>query len=128
MSYLPVRPVWSTTGRSKTSICRTLVKSAMLALTAFMLIFPPISYFYTLVHLYAPWLALVFVAIRAEKAGMRVPGLKLTMLLFVPIFASFMLFTFPRVFLFGGLIQGCLILWLFGCALCFPFEESAGVV
>ena len=52
----------------------------------------------------------------------------LTMLLFVPIFASYMLFTFPRVFLFGGLIQGCLILWLFGCALCFPFsaEEHAG--
>ena len=41
----------------------------LLALTAFMVAFPPISYFYTLVHLYAPLTVLVFLAVRAEKAG-----------------------------------------------------------
>jgi hypothetical protein len=93
----------------------------VLALTAFMVMLPPVSYFYTLVHLYAPWLMLVLVAIRAERAGVQVRGLTLTMLLFVPLFASFMLFTFPRVLLFGGLVQACLLMVLFGCAVRFPF-------
>jgi len=103
------------------------VANQLLAVTAFMVVLPPISYFYTLVHLYAPWLVLVFVAIRADRAGVRVPGLKLTVLLFVPLFASFMLFTYPRVLLFGGLVQAGLLVTLFLCALQFPFAEPAAV-
>ena len=45
------------------------VANQLLALTAFMVMLPPISYFYTLVHLYAPWVVLVFVAIRAGRRG-----------------------------------------------------------
>ena len=41
----------------------------LLAVTAFMVMFPPVSYFHTLVHLYAPLLVLLFVAIRAERVG-----------------------------------------------------------
>jgi hypothetical protein len=104
---------------------RMPVANQLLALTAFMVMLPPVSYFYTLVHLYAPWLMLVLVAIQAKRAGVQVPGLKLTMLLFVPLFASFMLFTYPRVFLFGGLVQACLLVVLFGCALRFPFSAEA---
>jgi hypothetical protein len=87
-----------------------------LALTAFMVALPPISYFYALVHLYAAWVVLVFVAIRAEQAGVRVKGLKAVMGMLVGLFASFMVFTFPRVGLFGGLVQACLLAGVFLCA------------
>jgi Glycosyltransferase family 87 len=98
----------------------------LLALTAFMVALPPISYFYSLAHLYAAWVVLAFVAIRAEQAKAPVPGLQTVMLLFVALFASFMLFTFPRVLLFGGLVQACVLVVLFGCALRFPFADRAG--
>jgi hypothetical protein len=105
---------------------RMPMANQLLALTAFMVALPPISYFYSLVHLYAAWVVLVFVAIRAENAGVRVRGLKAAMLLLVGLFASFMLFTFPRVGLFGGLVQAFLLLWLWVCAVEFPFGEVAG--
>jgi len=95
----------------------------LLAVTAFMVMFPPVSYFHTLVHLYAPLLVLLFLAIRAERAGVQVRGLKLTVMLFVPLFAAFTLFKFPRVLLFDGLVQAALLVALFGCALRFPFAE-----
>ena len=47
------------------------VANQLLAVTAFMVMFPPVSYFYALVHLYAPFLVLLFVAIRAEQAGRK---------------------------------------------------------
>jgi hypothetical protein len=103
----------------------------LLAVTAFMVMFPPVSYFHTLVHLYAPLLVLLFVVIDeqkagAERAGVQVRGLQGTVLLFVPLFASWTLFTFPRVFVFAGLVQAALLLVLFGCAVRYPFavEEA----
>jgi hypothetical protein len=104
------------------------VANQLLAVTAFMVMLPPISYFYALVHLYAPWVVLAMVAIRAERAGVRVEGLQAAMLLMVPLFASFMLFTFPRVLLFGGLVQACLLVALFVCAVRFPYGVEAGGV
>jgi len=98
----------------------------LLAVSAFMVMLPPVSYFYTLVHLYAPWLVLAFIAIRADRAGVRIPGLQTAILLFVPLFGSFMLFTYPRVMLFGGIVQGCLLILLFLCAVTFPFTEDRG--
>jgi hypothetical protein len=98
------------------------VANQLLALTVFMVMLPPVSYFYTLVHLYAPLVLLVFVALQAERAGVRVPGLKLTMLLFLPLLSTYMLFSYPRIFVYGGLVQGAVLLWLFGCAVRFPFE------
>jgi len=103
---------------------RMPVANQLLALTAFMVMLPPVSYFYTLVHLYAPLAVLVFVALDAGKAGVRVPGLTLTMMMFVPLCASFMLFTFPRVFLFGGLVQGAMLGVLFLCAVQFRFSAE----
>jgi hypothetical protein len=44
-------------------------------------------------------------------------------LLFVPLFCSFTLFTFPHAMLFCGLVQACLLIALFVCALQFPFVE-----
>jgi hypothetical protein len=98
------------------------VTNQVLVVTTFMVIFPPISYFYTLVHLYAPFVMLVFLVIRAERANVRIPGLTGTILLFVPIFAAFMIFTFPRALLFGGMIQEFLLMSVLLCAVQFPFS------
>jgi hypothetical protein len=97
------------------------VANQLLAVSVFMVMFPPVSYFHALVHLYAPLLVLLFVAIRAERAGVRVRGLGLTVMLFVPLFASWTLFTFVRVWLFAGLLQACILVALFLCALEYPF-------
>lgn len=101
------------------------VANQVLAVTAFMLMLPPVSYFYTLVHLYAPLAVLVFVAVRAARAGVEIEGLRLTLFLFLPLLASFMLFTFPRVMLYGGLVQALLLAALFGCAVRFPLGVDA---
>lgn len=98
------------------------VANQVLAVSVFMVMLPPVSYFYALVHLYAPWLMLVLLAVDAYRAGERIPGLKKTLWLFVPMFASFTLFTFPKVYLFGGLVQAMVLVVLFLFALIFPFE------
>jgi hypothetical protein len=100
---------------------RMPMANQLLAVTAFMVMFPPVSYFHTLVHLYAPLLVLLFLAIRAERAGVQVHGLKGTVLLFVPLLAPFTLFEFPQVLLFDGLVQAALLVAIFGCAVRFPF-------
>ncbi len=97
------------------------VANQLLGISAFMVMFPPISYFYTLVELYAAWMVLAFVAVRAEKAGVKVPGMTLTMALFVPLFGSYMLVSFPRVFIYGGLVQAGLLIILFLCAVEYRF-------
>jgi hypothetical protein len=97
------------------------VANQLLALSTFMVMFPTISYFHALVHLYAPFAVLCGLAIRAQRVGVTVPGLKGTMLLFAPLFAPFTVLTFPQVLLFGGLVQGVLLVVLFGCAARFPF-------
>lgn len=104
---------------------RMPVANQLLALTAFMVAFPPVSYFYTLVQLYAPWTVLLLVAVKAEKAGGSPKGLRPSLLLFLPLFGSFMLFTFPRVYLYGGLVQGFLLITLLFWALSYPFEVNS---
>ncbi len=99
----------------------------LLAVTTFMVMFPQVAYFHTLVHLYAPLLVLLFVGIRAERAGVQVAGLRGTVMLFVPLFAAFTLFLFPRVLLFDGLVQATLLLVIFGCAVRYPFAAGEGV-
>jgi hypothetical protein len=100
------------------------ITNQVLVLTAFMVMLPPISYFYTLTHLYAPFLMLMFLAIQAERAGVRIPGLLGTILLFVPIFASFTIFTYPKAFLLGGLIQALMLMSLLLRAIQFPFSTE----
>lgn len=100
---------------------RMPIINQVLVVTIFMVTLPTISYFYSLVHLYAPFLMLVFLGIRAKRAGMRIPGLTGTILLFVPIFAAFTVFTYPKVFLFGGLIQAFMLIGLLLRGAQFPF-------
>jgi hypothetical protein len=101
------------------------VANQLLAASILMVTLPTISYFHTLVNLYAPLLVLFFVAIRAERAGVKIAGLSTTILLFVPLFASFQLFTFPSVFLFCGVVQAVLLLLLFLYAVQYPFAVQA---
>jgi Glycosyltransferase family 87 len=101
------------------------VANQLLGVSVFMLTLPTISYFHTLVNLYAPLLVLFFLAIRADRTGLRIPGLSTTVLLFVPLFASFQLFTFPSILLFCGVVQAVLLLLIFLYAVQYPFAEPA---
>ena len=96
----------------------------LLAVSAFMVMFPPISYYHTLTHLYAPLAVLAWVAIRAEQAGVRVRGLLGTMLLFVPLFTAFTVMTYPQVLVYCGLVQALVLVALFCCALEYPFAVA----
>jgi hypothetical protein len=98
------------------------VANQLLGVSIFMLTLPTISYFHTLVNLYAPLVMLFFLAIRAERAGVRIHGLSTAILLFIPLSASFQLFTFPTVFLFCGIVQAVVLLVLFLFAVQYPFE------
>jgi hypothetical protein len=101
------------------------VANQLLGASVFMLTLPTISYFHTLVNLYAPLLVLFFLAIRADRMGVQIDGLSTAILLFIPLFASFQLFTFPSVFLFCGIVQAILLLVLFLYAVQYPFAEPA---
>jgi hypothetical protein len=102
------------------------VANQLLALSVFMVSLPTVSYFHTLANLYAPLVVLMFVAIDAEKAGVELPGLTATIMVFVPLFTSWTVLTFQRVFLFAGLVQAMLLVGLFLCALQYPFAVDAG--
>jgi hypothetical protein len=97
------------------------VANQLLAVTTFMVMFPPISYYHALVHMYAPLAVLAYVAIRADRAGIKVRGLLGTMLLFIPLFSAFTLLTYPTGLIYCGLIQGLVLIVIFCCALEFPF-------
>lgn len=98
------------------------VANQLLGISAFMVVFPPISYYHALVHLYAPLAVLCGVALEAQRAGVVVPGLKKTMLLFVPLFVPFTVLTFPQAIVFCGLVQAAVLVALFGCAVSYRFE------
>lgn len=102
------------------------VANQLLAVSTFMVMFPPISYYHALVHMYAPLVVLGWIAIRAQRAVTRVRGLRGTILLFVPLFVPFTLLTFPRVALFCGLVQSLVLAALFLCALEYPFAGLGG--
>ena len=102
------------------------IANQLLGLTAFMVMFPPISFFYTLVHLYPAFLVLFFLGLHAERTGVHVNGLKGTVLTFLLLFASFTVMTFIKVLLFGGLIQALVLVMLFGASLQYRFELQPG--
>lgn len=89
------------------------VENQVLAVTSFMIMLPPIAYFYSIVELFPAWALLVLSALDAERAQVKLKGYSGTLRLFLPLFASFVLLTYPRIFLYGGLIQGVLLLILF---------------
>jgi len=100
------------------------VTNQVLAISAYMLFLPIISYYHTLVHIYAPLLLLILAAIRAQQTGTSVPGLQRTLLLFLPLTAPYTLLTDPHVFLYCGLLQSLVLAALFLCALDTPFPDG----
>ena len=104
------------------------VANQVLAVSTFMVMFPPISYYHALVHMIAPLIILGWIAIEAQRAGVTVKGLQGTMLLFIPLFAQFTVLTHRPALIFCGLIQALVLAVLFLCALEYPFavgEERA---
>jgi hypothetical protein len=97
----------------------------LLAVSTFMVMFPPISYYHALVHMYAPLAVLGWLALRAQRASVTIPGLKATMLLFVPLFAPFTVLTFPRALVFCGVVQSVVLLVLFLRATEYPLEIAS---
>jgi hypothetical protein len=97
----------------------------LLAVSSFMVMFPPISYYHTLVHMYAPFVVLGWVAFGAARARVEIPGLRNTMLLFVPLFVPFPLLMFRGLFIFCGMVQSMVLLVLFFCAVQYRFEVPA---
>lgn len=88
-------------------------ENQVLAVTAFMVMLPPVAYFYTLTQLFAPCALLALAALDAARRNETLPALEGTFRLFLPLFANFVLLTYPRVFVYGGLIQAVLLLVLF---------------
>jgi hypothetical protein len=93
----------------------------VLVATVLMVLLPPISYYYTLTNLYVPCFALALVGIEAYRRKVRVEGLRGTLMLFVPAFAAYTLFTFHKVLLFGGLIQSVVLMCILIGSLQYPF-------
>ena len=97
----------------------------LLGVSTFMVMFPAISYYHALVHMYAALVLLGWVAVQAERSGVQVIGLRTTVLLFVPLFIPFTVLTFPRAFIFCGLVQAAVLVLLFLCSLQYRFEVPA---
>jgi hypothetical protein len=94
----------------------------LLAVSSFMLMFPPMSYYHALVHMYAPLIVLGWVSVCAAQAQTEIPGLLKTMVLFVPLFVPFPLLMYHRAFIFCGIVQSLVLLTLLVFALRYPFE------
>lgn len=103
---------------------RMPLTNQLLIVMIFMVTLPQVSYFYTLVQLYVPWLLLVLLAIDAERRGKAVDGLEWTILLFVPVFAAFTIFNFRYVLLFGGLVQSFVLGVILVRSMRYSFAET----
>lgn len=95
----------------------------VLCLTVAMLLLPPTSYDYTLMHLYAPWALLSLVAVRAWRERVRVPGLLPAMVCFGVLMAP-ETEIISRGESLGGPIKAVTLLVLFGVGLRYRFEDE----
>lgn len=96
------------------------VVNQILALTVASIVLPPVSFEYTLIHLFVPSALLVLVAIRSAKRGAPVPGLAAALLTVAVLLAPE-----TEVILRGMTLEGeikCLaLLTLFFLAVRYPF-------
>ncbi len=99
------------------------VTNQIMVVSLFMVLLPPVSYFHTLANLYAAWFLLAFLAVRAAQANVRIPGLHAAILLFLPLFSSFSLYSYPPLRIYGGVVQCCVLTVLFVWGIWFPFPE-----
>jgi len=102
-------------------ICKRPVINQVMCLTIATILLPPVSYDYTLLHLYVPWALLVLFA--WENRGRDVPGLTAAMVCFAILFA-------PETELivhgqsYGGQVKACALVALLLIALLRKFPST----
>ncbi|GAC1356281.1 MAG: hypothetical protein NVSMB3_02400 [Acidobacteriaceae bacterium] len=103
-----------------TRIRRMPVVNQILALTVACIVLPPVSFEYTLMHLYAPCALLVLVAVRSARREGTVPGLAAALLTMAVLLAPETEFIAGAITLEGE-IKCLALLTLFYLALRYPF-------
>jgi hypothetical protein len=92
----------------------------LICLTVASVLLPPSSSDYTLIHLYAPWAAMVFVAFYAARAGRKVPGLASAFVCFAILLSTESEFFF-RSERAEGMIKAVTLMALWWIAMRHPF-------
>ena len=98
----------------------------VLALTIAAVVLPPISYEYTLIHLYIPWALLTLYAVEtAESSGslQRVRGLGFCFVCFAFLMTPESYFIVDKI-RFSGQLKALVLVALFVAALRYPFAET----
>ena len=88
------------------------------------ILLPPVSFDYTLMHLYAPWAMLVLLAQDRSNAGRKTPGLLAALVCLALLFAPESEFIVHGDYI-GGQIKAILLALLMYIALKYPFTEPA---
>ena len=93
----------------------------VLSLTVAAISLPPLSFDYTLLHLYAPWTLLALLAIQGKRQGIGFPGLRAAFIALAIAMAPLSEFIYhhERV---GGTIRALSLFILFIIALRYPFS------
>jgi len=95
-------------------IRRLPIVNQVICLSVLSILLPPVSYDYTLLHMYAPWALLVFLAVEAKER--RVAGLGGALVCFAILFAPETEFIY-RQRSFGGQIKAVTLIALLAIAL-----------
>jgi hypothetical protein len=91
-----------------------------ICLTTVMILFPPVSYDYTLIHLYAPWGLLALLALEQREAAPS--GLVAALICFAVLFAPTTEFIL-RGHSVGGQLKAFALISLLSIGLCYPFPS-----
>jgi hypothetical protein len=94
-------------------------------LFAAMVALPPVSYDYTLVHLYAPWAMLVVVALRVGARKVTLPGFRTYFLCFAVLFTSQVFIYYHYWIHPNGPLKTLALLLLMATALRYPILDEA---
>ncbi len=95
--------------------------SQVMCLSIASILLPPVSFDYTLMHLFAPLALLVLASIDAKKAGIAIPGENLAFCCFAILMAPLSEFIFAGE-RFGGQIKAVTLIALMLIALRYPFQ------
>jgi hypothetical protein len=95
----------------------------VLCLCVASILLPPVSYDYTLMHLYIPWAMLVLFAQEQWASRLTVAGLTAAFVLLAFLFAPESEFIYQAV-RFGGQLKACALIALMVVSLKYPFSNS----
>lgn len=87
--------------------------------------FPPVSFDYTLIHLYGPWAILTIIALDEWRSGREVAHFAWVFVLFALLFAPESEFIYHSQ-MFGGQVKAVILVILLFIGLRFPFPEMSG--